>query len=120
MGSVEYVYYNDNHDLAKTKLINQYIDQIVKVMEFLSKKVEPYRCQEFRIVEIPVTRAGFEFSRLIQIPRVSPDEEPLKNRRFVHETTHQWFHSTMGNDSQTESFLDEGFTEFYTRYFFEE
>ncbi|WP_019421799.1 M1 family metallopeptidase [Paenibacillus sp. OSY-SE] len=118
--TVEYVYYNDNNDPAKTAVINKYIDQAFKAIEFFSDKFGKYEYPEFRIVESHVEGVAVEFSRVIQMGLVDANAAPEKKTAFVHEIAHQWFHSIIGNDSETESFLDEGFADFAMSYFFNE
>lgn len=118
--TVEYYYYNDDNDPKKTDVINQYIDQAFKAITFFSEKFGPYDYPEFRIVESHVEGVAVEFSRLIQMGLVSPLDDPENKTAFVHEIAHQWFHSIIGNDSEHESFLDEGFADFAMAYFYEE
>lgn len=118
--TVEYYYYNDDNDPKKTKIINQYIDQAFKAITFFSEKFGPYDYPEFRIVESHVEGVAVEFSRLIQMGLVSAQDDPENKTAFVHEIAHQWFHSIIGNDSEHESFLDEGFADFAMAYFYEE
>ncbi|NGP57740.1 M1 family metallopeptidase [Paenibacillus thiaminolyticus] len=118
--TVEYYYYNDDNDPKKTDIINQYIDQAFKAITFFSEKFGPYDYPEFRIVESHVEGVAVEFSRLIQMGLVSAQDDPASKTAFVHEIAHQWFHSIIGNDSEHESFLDEGFADFAMAYFYEE
>lgn len=118
--TIEYMYYNDKNDPAKTAVINKYIDQAFKAIEFFNDKFGQYEYPEFRIVESHVEGVAVEFSRVIQMGLVSANAVPEKHTAFVHEIAHQWFHSIIGNDSETESFLDEGFADFAMSYFFNE
>lgn len=117
--TIEYVYYNDNNDPAKTAVINKYIDEAFKAIEFFGDKFGKYEYPDFRIVESHVEGVAVEFARLIQMGRVSPNAVPEKDSVFVHEIAHQWFHSIIGNDSETESFLDEGFADFSRVYYYD-
>lgn len=49
--------------------------------------------------------------------QIRPNSDPAHDTTFVHEIAHQWFHALIGNDSEKESFLDEGFTDFSMVYF---
>ncbi|NEZ42506.1 M1 family metallopeptidase [Paenibacillus alvei] len=117
--TIEYVYYNDNNDPAKTAVINKYIDEAFKVIAFFGDKFGKYEYPDFRIVESHVEGVAVEFARLIQMGLVSPQKSPEKDSVFVHEIAHQWFHSIIGNDSETESFLDEGFADFSKLYYYD-
>lgn len=86
---------------------------------FFGEKFGKYEYPEFRIVESHVQGVAVEFSRLIQMGLIGPDRNPATDSVFVHEIAHQWFHSIIGNNSETESFLDEGFADFAMCYFFE-
>ncbi|MGG4394549.1 M1 family metallopeptidase [Paenibacillus thiaminolyticus] len=117
--TIEYLYYNDRNDPAKTAVINKYIDRAFEALEFFGEKFGKYDYPEFRIVESHVQGVAVEFSRLIQMGLIGPDRNPATDSVFVHEIAHQWFHSIIGNNSETESFLDEGFADFAMCYFFE-
>lgn len=115
--TVEY-YYFDNVP-GKEKIIEAYIDQAFKVIDFFNEKYGKYPYPEFRIVESYVEGAAVEFSRLIQMGMIDGKHDVEGHTAFVHEIAHQWFHSLIGNNSETESFLDEGFADFSTVYFLE-
>ena len=112
--TIEY-YYFDNAP-GKKKVIDQYIDKAFKAIQFFNEKYGKYPYPEFRIAESYVEGVAVEFSRLIQMglagSKVNPDDYV-----FEHEIAHQWFHSLIGNNSETESFLDEGFADFSMVYF---
>lgn len=115
--TVEY-FYVDNA-VGKKELVQKYIDQVFKVMDFFNEKYGQYPYPDFRIVESSVKGVAIEYSRLIQMGQIKMDASPEKDSMFVHEIAHQWFHALIGNDSETESFLDEGFADFSKVYFAE-
>lgn len=115
--TVEY-YYFDNGP-GKEKVIEAYIDQAFKAIGFFNDKYGEYPYPEFRIVESHVEGLAVEFSRLIQMGMIKGNPDVEGHTAFVHEIAHQWFHSLIGNNSETESFLDEGFADFSTVYFSE-
>ncbi|MBB6024164.1 hypothetical protein HNR77_005268 [Paenibacillus sp. JGP012] len=115
--TVEYFYSGD--DPAKKAAVDKYIDYAFKVIAFYSEKYGKYPYPEFRVIETYVDGFGVEYSRLIQMPQRSADALPEDDSTFVHEIAHQWFHALIGNDSETESFLDEGFADFSMVYFLE-
>lgn len=115
--TVEY-FYLDNA-VGKKELVQKYIDQVFKVMDFFGEKYGQYPYPEFRIVESYVQGAAIEYSRLIQMSQIKMDATPQKDTAFVHEIAHQWFHALIGNNSETESFIDEGFADFSKVYFAE-
>ncbi|WP_339790330.1 M1 family metallopeptidase [Paenibacillus sp. FSL R7-0313] len=115
--TVEYYYFND--DPSKKKIVDRYINQAFKVIDFYSEKYGKYPYPEFRIVETYVQGVAVEYARLIQMGQIQNGAVPEEDTTFVHEIAHQWFHALIGNNSETESFLDEGFADFSMVYFAE-
>ncbi|WP_315796002.1 M1 family metallopeptidase [Paenibacillus sp. BIC5C1] len=115
--TVEY-YYFDNQP-GKKKIVDGYIDQAFKAIDFFSDKYGKYPYPEFRVVESYVEGVAIEYSRIIQMGQIGINSDPEQDTVFVHEIAHQWFHSLIGNNSETESFLDEGFADFSKVYFSE-
>lgn len=115
--TIEY-YYFDNQP-GKKKIVDGYIDQAFKAIDFFSDKYGKYPYPEFRIVESYVEGVAIEYSRLIQMGQIGINSAPEQDTVFVHEIAHQWFHALIGNNSETESFLDEGFADFSKVYFSE-
>ncbi|WMT38824.1 M1 family metallopeptidase [Paenibacillus sp. D2_2] len=115
--TVEYYYFDNAPD--KKKVIDQYIDQAFKVIQFFNEKYGKYPYPEFRIAESYVEGVAVEFSRVIQMGLKGSNADAAHDDVFVHEIAHQWFHSLIGNNSETESFLDEGFADFSKVYFTE-
>lgn len=115
--TVQY-YYFDNMQ-GKKEIIDQYIDQAFKAINFFSDKYGKYPYPEFRIVESYVQGVAVEFARVIQMGLIQNRVDVPQDTVFVHEIAHQWFHALIGNNSETESFLDEGFADFSKVYFSE-
>ncbi|KZS48520.1 peptidase M1 [Paenibacillus glucanolyticus] len=115
--TVEY-YYFDNQP-GKNKLVERYMDEAFKAIDFFSDKYGVYPYPEFRIVESYVEGVAVEYARVIQMGQIKRNADPAQDTVFVHEIAHQWFHALIGNDSETESFLDEGFADFSKVYFAE-
>jgi len=115
--TVEYYYFDNMPD--KKKLVDGYIDTAFKAIQFFNEKYGQYPYSEFRIAESYVEGVAIEFSRVIQMGQIRPNSVPAQDFVFVHEIAHQWFHSLIGNNSETESFLDEGFADFSKVYFAE-
>ncbi|MEK4852036.1 M1 family metallopeptidase [Paenibacillus sp. FSL H7-0756] len=115
--SVEYYYFDNMPD--KSKIVNQYIDTAFKAISFFSEKYGNYPYPEFRIAESYVEGVAVEFSRVIQMGLIRQNSDPAHDYVFVHEIAHQWFHALIGNNFETESFLDEGFADFSMVYFAE-
>jgi len=115
-GLTVYYYYFDNMK-DKQKIIDHYIDQAFKAINFFNDKFGKYPYADFRIVESYVEGVAVEFARVIQMGMIQGHKDASKDTVFVHEIAHQWFHALIGNDSETESFLDEGFADFARVYF---
>ena len=115
--TIEYYYFDNMPD--KKKLVDEYIDTAFKAIQFFSEKYGEYPYPEFRIAESYVEGVAVEFARVIQMGQIRPNSDPAQDTTFVHEIAHQWFHALIGNDSESESFLDEGFADFSMVYFAE-
>lgn len=107
---------------SKTKIdaISKSIDLAFDAIQFFNKKVGNYPYSEFDIVETDVQGVAIEYTGVIQLGSVSESFNPKRNMALVHEIGHQWFHGTIGNNSETEAFLDESITSFVTDYYFNE
>ncbi len=95
------------------------MDEAFKAIDFFSDKYGVYPYPEFRIVESYVEGVAVEYARVIQMGQIKRNADPAQDTVFVHEIAHQWFLALIGNDSETESFLDEGFADFSKVYFAE-
>ncbi|WP_339321929.1 M1 family metallopeptidase [Paenibacillus sp. FSL W8-0194] len=115
--TVEYYYFDNMPD--KKKIVDEYIDTAFKAIQFFSEKYGKYPYPEFRIAESYVEGVAVEFARVIQMGQIRPNSDPAHDYVFVHEIAHQWFHALIGNNSEKESFLDEGFADFSKVYFAE-
>ncbi|MGO4790539.1 M1 family metallopeptidase [Paenibacillus sp. 2KB_20] len=115
--TIEYLYFDN--EPGKKQVIDRYIDQAFKAIEFFGDKYGAYPYPEFRIVESYVEGVAIEYSRVIQMGQVHTQADPAQDTVFVHEIAHQWFHALIGNDSEKESFLDEGFADFSKVYYAE-
>ncbi|MFG1732875.1 M1 family metallopeptidase [Paenibacillus sp. 843] len=115
--TIEYFYFDN--EPGKKQVMDRYIDQAFKAIEFFGDKYGAYPYPEFRIVESYVEGVAIEYSRVIQMGQVHSKADPTQDTVFIHEIAHQWFHALIGNDSEKESFLDEGFADFSKVYFAE-
>lgn len=115
--TVEYYYFDNMPN--KKKIVGQYIDTAFDAISFFNEKYGKYPYPEFRIAESYVEGVAVEFSRVIQMGQIQHNANPQQDYVFVHEIAHQWFHALIGNNSEKESFLNEGFAEFSKVYFAE-
>ncbi|WKL02951.1 hypothetical protein Q0F98_03920 [Paenibacillus amylolyticus] len=65
--TVEYYYFND--DPSKKKIVDRYINQAFKVIDFYSDKYGKYPYPEFRIVETYVQGVAVEYAGLFRWDR---------------------------------------------------
>ena len=73
----------------------------------------PYVWPQLTVLRRAEVRGGTEFPMLIM--NSSPSEGLI-----VHETVHQWLHGMLANNEWREGWLDEGFTDFMTGWYFEQ
>ncbi|WP_186786237.1 M1 family metallopeptidase [Paenibacillus agilis] len=116
--NIEMYYFGDSKE--KDAVAERYINQAAKAIDFFGKKFGAYPYQDFRIQETYVEGVAIEYTRVIQMGQISDHTVVEDDSVFIHEVAHQWFHAIIGNDSETEGFLDEGLTNFATSYFYEE
>lgn len=116
--NIEMYYFGNSKE--KDAVAERYIDQAAKAIDFFGKKFGAYPYQDFRIQETYVEGVAIEYTRVIQMGQISERQSVEDDSVFIHEVAHQWFHAIIGNDSETEGFLDEGLTNFATSYFYEE
>jgi len=84
----------------------------IRALERFTDKVGKYPYDHFSVAETP---AGVG----MESPAMTWIDATIANSRIpyiiVHETSHQWFYSTIGNNQATEPFLDEAVGDFLTR-----
>jgi hypothetical protein len=80
--------------------------------ERFTDRVGPYPYNHFTIAETP-DGVGMESPGMVWI------DSTLEKSRFayivVHETAHEWFYSTVGNNQAADPFVDEAVADFLTR-----
>jgi hypothetical protein len=83
-----------------------------EIARYASLTGVPYPHQTYRIAE---TGGGLamESPALIWIPR----SRPASDHPYLvsHETAHQWWYSTVGNDQSTDAFADEALADYFSR-----
>lgn len=82
----------------------------------------PYVWKSLRIVEIDFGAWGMEYPQLVMIDKsLYGDPSPMSNLELTtaHEIGHEWIPFSIGTDSYTEPWIDEGFASF-TEYCFAE
>ncbi len=91
------------------RLVNLAREELAR---YTSKTGVPYPHDTYRIAE---TGGGLamESPALIWIPA----SRPASDHPYLvsHETAHQWFYSTVGNDQSTDAFADEALADYFAR-----
>lgn len=101
-----------------------------KAISFFSSEFGQYPFPEFEVVENLNNFGGMEYPNLVQIEYLTqtfpetiayflPDAlTKVDEYIIVHETAHQWWYSTVGNDQVREPWLDEALAEYSTYLYF--
>ncbi len=99
----------------------QALDCAVESVELYESVFGEYPYGEFAVVEADFFIGGMEYPGMVLIDQslYTFGQNVVLDLVVSHETAHQWWYSTVGNDEVAEPWLDEGLTEFTTQYFFE-
>ena len=108
--TINYYYYNDEN-------YNESLQIAKEAIETFSNLFGDYKYKTLSVVQTGFMHGGMEYPTLIYISD-SIGVESYKET-IVHETAHQWWYATVGNDQVTNAWLDEGLTEYSTVLFFE-
>lgn len=97
------------------------LDTGVQSIELYNKTFGQYPYSEFSVVETDFFIGGMEYPGMVLIDHslYNAFNKMILDLVVAHETGHQWWYSTIGDNEVTEPWLDEGLTEFTTQYFFE-
>lgn len=107
---VYYYYYSDE---APEKSLSY----AVKSLKLFEEKFGKYPYKTYSVVQTKFVQGGMEYPSLVMI---SDDlEEGAYGEVIVHETAHQWWQTTVGNNEIAYGFLDEGLAEYSVVVFFE-
>ncbi|MDP4090173.1 MAG: M1 family metallopeptidase [Bacillota bacterium] len=115
-------YYMKQETTAKRML-----DLACRSLQFFNKTYGAYPYPEYDVVETYLEGGAMEYPTVTQMPPYQMLSETYNDRNLtfldeavVHETGHQWFYSTVGNNEFKEPVLDESFTSYATALFFED
>ena len=107
---INYYFYNDQNPLKS-------IEYGIRAINLFNQKFGEYAYPTYSIVQTPFIQGGMEFPALVMI---SDDLSGLPyGEVIVHETTHQWWHSAVGNNEIEYGFLDEGLSEYSVVLYYE-
>lgn len=108
--TVNYFYYDDENALASS-------EYAIKALKTFSALYGDYAYKTFSVVETPFVQGGMEFPTIVMIS--DSVEKDAYGEVIVHETAHQWWQTTVGNNEIEYGFLDEGLAEYSTVLFYE-
>ena len=77
-----------------------------------------YPYKTFSVAETSFYQGGMEYPAMVMISDRLEDRAVI-NEVTIHETAHQWWYATVGNDEIAHAFLDEGLTEYSVILFYE-
>lgn len=106
--------YFDKRNPNAKKIALEGLNHMEKVLPFYNQKFGRYAYPEFDIMETRLAGAS-EYPNIVDLGEYS-DERGM-NEAIDHELAHQWFYGMVGNDSYSNSALDEGFASFAEQYF---
>ncbi len=107
---VNYYFYKDAYPHKSLKYA-------VDSMKYFDKAFGKYPYQNYSIVQTEFIQGGMEFPALVMIS--DELEEKAYGEVIVHETAHQWWQTTVGNNEIQYGFLDEGLAEYSVVLFYE-
>ncbi|MBI4674807.1 MAG: M1 family metallopeptidase [Chloroflexi bacterium] len=99
------------------------LDWTVNALRVYEKRFGPYPFKTLDVVESPTTAGGIEYPGVITIAsNLYADPGQLNFFEFAtaHETAHQWFYSTVGNDQVNQPWQDEALVQYVTLVYFED
>lgn len=99
------------------------LDWTVAAMKVYEKRFGPYPFKELDLVESPTTAGGIEYPGLITVASnlyTDPGQVNFFEFATVHETAHEWFYSTVGNDQVNNPWMDEAMAQYASLVYFED
>lgn len=107
---INYYYYDDQTPL-------QSIEYAIKSITTFNDMFGKYPYPTYSVVQTEFVQGGMEYPALVMI---SDDLTGLPyGEVIVHETAHQWWQTTVGNNEVEYGFLDEGLAEYSVVLFYE-
>jgi hypothetical protein len=99
------------------------LDWTVNSFKVYERRFGAYPFKELDLVETPTSAGGIEYPGVITVAsNLYTDPGQLNYFEFAtaHETAHQWFYSTVGNDQVNHPWLDEALVQYATLIYFED
>lgn len=88
----------------------------IDALDFFKNNYGDYPRKSYSIAFVPFFCGGMEYPALSIVSAKQNVENSLK--AIVHETAHQWFPLTVGNNEYSEGYFDEGLAEFLSYKYF--
>lgn len=117
----------NSYYLSEKTTAKRMLDLASESLKFFNSTFGKYPYPEYDVVETYLQGGAMEYPTVTQMGPYQKLREDYKNDDFltffdeavVHETAHQWWYSTVGNNEFKEPVLDESFTAHSTALFFE-
>lgn len=120
---VEDVKVNSWYLPAHTESGQRALEWSSNALRVFEKRFGAYPFKELDVVESPTTAGGIEYPGVITVASnlyADPGQLSFFEFATVHETAHQWFYSTIGNDQVNHPWLDEALTQYATLIYFQD
>lgn len=109
--NINYYYYDDQTP-------NSSMQYAIKSLKTFTQRFGNYPYKTYSVCQTQFIQGGMEFPALVMISDAL--EPKAYGEVIVHETAHQWWQTTVGNNEIEHSFLDEGLAEYSVVVFYED
>jgi hypothetical protein len=116
---------SDNTKESTESTAKRLLDVVADSVAFFSETFGKYPYPELDVVETYLAGGAMEYPQLIQMGKYFPQQPqmgmgaPWVEEAAVHETGHQWWYVSVGNNEFMEPFLDESITVYSTALYYE-
>lgn len=107
---LQYAYYQDNEPEKTLQMVEE-------IFSFYEKTFGKYLQATYAVAQTGLCQGGMSYSGLTMLSDEVDAEERV--RALAHETAHQWWGVTVGNDPIENAWQDEGLAEYSACLFFE-
>jgi aminopeptidase N len=116
----------NSYYLKEETTAKRMLDLASESLKFFNSAFGKYPNPEYDVVETSLQGGAMEYPTVTQMgpyghlaPEYKENNLTFFDEAVVHETAHQWWYSTVGNNEFLEPILDESFTAYSTALFFE-
>ncbi|WP_163215801.1 M1 family metallopeptidase [Clostridium thermarum] len=117
----------NSYYLYEESTAKRMLDLACKSLQYFNDTFGKYPYPEYDVVESYLSGGAMEYPTVTQMgpygkmsENYNANELTFYDEAVVHETAHQWFYSTIGNNEFEDPILDESFTSYATALFFED